>query len=209
MFISVTIGNNTKRAAYTVDSATTLAAAMKEHGVDPNVGTVALNGATLQKSELQKTFDDFGVTDSCFLISSVKADNAAEVHVAGSAVVIASTMKPEELAVLKKYRPSALELTEGSGENKKTVYAIGLAGDGDANGSFNAKGAMFSKRTNQAGKATITIAIPAEVKDPKAWAVETLGVALLNLNKLEQGLAAKVTEVAEEKKKIEEAITAD
>lgn len=209
MFISVTAGNNTHRETITIDSSTTLMDALKQQGIDPNVGTVALNGSTLQRSELSKTFDDFGITDSCFLIASVKADNAAEVKVIGSAVVISSTMTPDQLATLKKYRPDSLVLTEGDGAAKKTLYAIGVAGDGDVNGSFNAKGAIFSRRTNAAGKATITIPIPAEVSNTKGWAVDTLGVALLHLNKLEEGLTGKLEEVATEKKAVEDAISAE
>jgi hypothetical protein len=35
-----------------------------------------LDGAPLQPGDLDKTFAQFGITDKCFLLNVVKADNA-------------------------------------------------------------------------------------------------------------------------------------
>jgi len=74
--IRVTIGTNTNRKAVNIDPNRTIKSVLDEHEVNYTTGTLHLDGATLQPGEINKTFADFGITDSCYLISVVKADNA-------------------------------------------------------------------------------------------------------------------------------------
>jgi hypothetical protein len=74
--IKVTIGTNTNRKAVNVDPNRTIKSVLDEQGINYTTGTLHLDGATLQPGEINKTFADFGITDSCYLISVVKADNA-------------------------------------------------------------------------------------------------------------------------------------
>lgn len=204
--IRVFVGTNTHREEIMVDSGVTIASVLSEQGINTNVGTVALNGSTLPVHEYDMTFEDKGIVGgSAYLISSVKADNAATAQIAGGSLVIVSSAKPEQLKTMKKYRPEVLTRYEGEGQNKKPVFAIGYTDNGY--GSINANGAVFSGRTNSEGKATITIQIPADVENPKAWAEEYLGVSILHLNKIEEAFAAKLTEIEAEKKSISDAIT--
>ena len=53
----------------------------------------------------------------------------AKIMVAGDAVVVTSDMKLEDIKLVKKYRPEALTLFEGEGEEKEPVFKIGI-GDG-------------------------------------------------------------------------------
>lgn len=74
--IKVTIGTNTNRRSVNVDPNRTIKSVLDEQNVNYATGILQLDGATLQPGEINKTFADFGITDSCYLISVVKADNA-------------------------------------------------------------------------------------------------------------------------------------
>lgn len=74
--IKVTIGTNTNRRSVNVDPNRTIKSVLDEQGINYTTGTLHLDGATLQPGEINKTFADFGITDSCYLIAVVKADNA-------------------------------------------------------------------------------------------------------------------------------------
>ena len=74
--IKVTIGNNVKREAIIIDKNTTLRSAMENNGVDYTRGVMHLDGSSLQPGDLDKTFADFNITEKCYLLNVVKADNA-------------------------------------------------------------------------------------------------------------------------------------
>ena len=65
--IKVTVGNNVKREAVIIDEA---------NGVDYTRGVMHLDGSSLNPGDLDKTFQQFGITEKCFLLNVVKADNA-------------------------------------------------------------------------------------------------------------------------------------
>lgn len=74
--IKVTLGNNVNRTSVIIDENTTLRTALEDNGVDYTRGTMHLDGASLAPGDLDKTFASLGITDKCFLLSVVKADNA-------------------------------------------------------------------------------------------------------------------------------------
>ena len=74
--VKVVVGNNVKRNSVIVESSTTLRAVLEEAGIDYTRGSMHLDGSTLQPGDLDKSFDDFGITEKCFLLNVVKADNA-------------------------------------------------------------------------------------------------------------------------------------
>ena len=74
--IRVTIGTNTNRKTVNVDPNRTIKSVLDENDINYITGTLHLDGATLQPGEINKTFADFNITESCYLISVVKADNA-------------------------------------------------------------------------------------------------------------------------------------
>lgn len=76
--IKVSIGNNVKRVTPDpiLDENTTIRSALEKYGIDYTRGLTHLNGATLGPGDLDKTFADFGITEHCFLVNVVKADNA-------------------------------------------------------------------------------------------------------------------------------------
>lgn len=75
--IKVTVGNNVKRVPVIVPPTTTLRAVLEQEGIDYSRGVMHLDGSSLNPGDLDKTFADFGITEKCFLLNVVKADNAA------------------------------------------------------------------------------------------------------------------------------------
>lgn len=74
--IKVTVGNNVKRESVIVDGNTTLRTVLEDNGIDYTSGTMHLDGSSLKPGEIDKTFTDLGITDKCYLLNVVKADNA-------------------------------------------------------------------------------------------------------------------------------------
>lgn len=75
--VKVTVGNNVKRESKIVNPNATLKSVLEEANIDYTRGMLHLDGASLQPGDLNKSFADFGVTEKCFLLQVVKADNAA------------------------------------------------------------------------------------------------------------------------------------
>lgn len=75
--IIVTYGNNLNRTTSDPIPATTTLRAFCEENI-PNyaAATLTLDGSALRPGDIDKTFADFGVTERCYLLSVVKADNA-------------------------------------------------------------------------------------------------------------------------------------
>lgn len=74
--VKVVVGNNVKRKSVIVDSSTTLRSVLEDAGIDYTRGVMHLDGSSLQAGDLDKTFNDFGIAEKCFLLNVVKADNA-------------------------------------------------------------------------------------------------------------------------------------
>jgi hypothetical protein len=77
IMIKVTIGNNVKRKTEILDENTTLREALEEAEIDYTRGIMNLDGSTLDPGDLDRTFADFGITEKCYLLNVVKADNAS------------------------------------------------------------------------------------------------------------------------------------
>lgn len=202
--IKVVVGNNITRKSVIVDESLTLKSVLEENNVDYSRGMVSLDGSTLGPGELNKTFSDFGVTEQCYLLCTVKADNAASIKIAGAACVVESDAKLENIKLLEKFRPNALKLFEGEGDKKEEVFVVGST---KGTGSINAYGASFGAATTASGNATITIMVPEGTSDPKEWALDKIGVAILHLNKVEAQFAAAIEEVQKEQSDIKACIT--
>ena len=75
--IKVIMGNNVKRKTEILDENMTLREALEDAEVDYTVGMMNLDGSPLSPGDLDRTFADFGITEKCYLLNVVKADNAA------------------------------------------------------------------------------------------------------------------------------------
>lgn len=191
--LKVFVGNNINRKAVIVSEDTTLRKVLEDNQVDYGVGMTSLDGATLQTGDLDKTFAQLGITgEQCYLLNTAKAVNAAGIKVLGLTAVVVSDHTPEELKEIAKYRPEAMMLKDP--ETKEVTFGV-CQGKGD--GSINRVGAEFGEGTSD-GKAIITLKIPVGT-DPKEYIEEKVGVAILNLQKVERGWDAALEEIAQEK----------
>lgn len=117
----------------------------------------------------------------------------AKIIVTGNAVSVVSTLKLDELNLVKKYRPDALALREG--EDKKIIFKIFVTSHGemDATGiSFNAANTDGNAVMNE-----IFDNVPdGDIKDVIA---EKYGVGILNLRKLEASLPQVIADIKSER----------
>lgn len=74
--IKVTVGNNVSREAVIVSADTTLRQVLEDNGIDYSAGCMHLDGVTLRPGDLDKTFADFNIKNSTFLLNMAKTDNA-------------------------------------------------------------------------------------------------------------------------------------
>lgn len=73
--IQVTVGTNTNRKKLVVEKDRTLRSVLEEAELDYSTGTLNLDGATIKTGELDKTFEELGILEKCYLVSIVKADS--------------------------------------------------------------------------------------------------------------------------------------
>ena len=130
----------------------------------------------------------------------------AKITIAGDSYVITSAKTLEDIKALEKYRPKALQLIETADDgSKECVFCVGST---NGNGSINAYGASFGSVTHDDRKlATITMPLPRDCGDAKKWVAEKVGVAILQLNKVEAQFAEALTAVKAEQDKVMENIT--
>ena len=127
----------------------------------------------------------------------------ARIVIAGDALVIESAHTLEEIKTLEKYRPKALTLYDEDG--KTEIFKVGST---VGRGSIGEFGASFgSAAKNDEKKATITLNIPADTTDAKAYAEDLIGVAIIHLNAVEAQFADALASVDEERAKVRENIT--
>lgn len=74
--VKVFVGNNLTRNNVIVESTTTLRKVLEDNNVNYSRGVMHLNGAPLNSGDLDKTFEQMGVTETCYLLNVTKADNA-------------------------------------------------------------------------------------------------------------------------------------
>lgn len=120
--------------------------------------------------------------------------------IAGKALVITSALKLADLEAVKKYQPKALILMGGE-DGKEPIFAMGVV-RGSA-GKIGNIGVEFGEETRDDAKlATMTLMVPADVKDMKEYVADKYGAALMNLAKLEESLPAVVAAIAADKQAI-------
>ena len=127
----------------------------------------------------------------------------ARILISGDALVVKSDLTLGQIKTLEKYRPKALSLFSEDG--KEELFRVGST---TGVGSINSIGASFGSETKDAEhKACITMLIPSTVSDAKKYAEEKIGVAILNLNKIEQKFGAANDEIEAELASIRENIS--
>ena len=120
----------------------------------------------------------------------------ANTTIAGNSYVIESAVSMADLETVKKYRPSALAITDP--ETQETLFKVGLGSN-----SVSDYGISFGGVSNDEKKlATATLTIPHDVEDAKEYVLDKAGLALVNLGKVEDGIAKALEEIRTERNTI-------
>lgn len=201
--IKVTVGNNLSRKAVIVPETSTLREILEANEVNYNTGMTSLDGATLAPGDIDKTFADFGITEKCYLLNVVKADNAVNISILGEAAVLTSMFQMENLKTILKYKPSALVVQDE--ETKEETFRVDIAKAGA--GRMNRYGISFSPTPDKNGWAQVTVSLPEEHGDAKDYIEDTYGETILNLKKLENKMFSILGEIGVARKAIRDSIT--
>lgn len=201
--ITVIISNNLNKVRRVLDPNTTLRQALEAEEIDYAIGTVSLDGSTLPAGSLDKSFDDFGIEDKCFLTVAVKADNAAAVSVIGNNCIIKASFKLEQLKKIEASRPKTLKIFE----DEEEVFRIA---SGKGNGHVGTSGWNFGDATTADGNAMISMEMPATVTGAEAakkWVAGKVGTGIIMLKKIEDRFDAVIREIDAENAAVESCIT--
>ena len=128
----------------------------------------------------------------------------AKVTIVGDALVITSTIKLEDYKKVKANRPEALKLKDDDGN---TFFAVGVS---EGIGAINEWSIEFSGETHDEHKyATLTCNIDGggTVEEIKNDVAEDIGVALINLAKIEEMIPGVLAEIKAERDKVLECIS--
>jgi len=120
----------------------------------------------------------------------------ARITIAGNSYVITSSVSMADLETVKKYRPTALTIADP--KTKETLFRVGVG-----TSSMSDYGISFGGVSNDAEKlATATLQIPSDVEDAREYVLDKAGLALVNLEKIEAGIAEILDEVRVERDSI-------
>jgi len=124
----------------------------------------------------------------------------AKVTIAGNSYVVTSAVSMANLEMVRKYRPSALAITND--ETKETLFRVGIGSS-----SLNDYGISFGGVSNDEAKlATVTLTIPSDVEDAKKYVLDKAGLAFVYLEKIEGEVAKVLEDINTERAAIAESI---
>lgn len=110
------------------------------------------------------------------------------IAIAGDRVVVTSTVSLDNLRLVAKHRPDALCLKDEEGNE---TFRVGVGSN-----NISPKGVSYANATyNEGGLATVSALIPEGTEDAKDYVVDTYGLAIANLNKVEAALPDIVREI--------------
>lgn len=125
----------------------------------------------------------------------------AKVQILGDAVVLTSAIKSETLVKLAKYAPKSLKLVDK--ETKNELFAVGVGPVATA----TKHGVVFSGKNEEGfANATFQLSTGLSNEQKKAHVQDTLGFAILNLNKIEEQIAGAADELTAAFAQVQEAI---
>lgn len=195
--VKVTVGNNLKRVSVIVPAETTLKSVLEHAEIRYETGIMTLDGAPLAPGDLEKTFSEFGITEKCYLLSIVKADNAAEIYTLGRTALIRSNLKLDDVLMCAKYCPDALCIRGEDGEDE--LFRIGVSVE-HGDGELSKYGILFDPESTS-GYAEVTI--PLEVDEDFDNVYDPLfvrfGAIIENLEAIEQKIPEELSNALKRK----------
>lgn len=199
--VNVTLITNAGRKVDQVSDSMTIRQIYDKYNVNYSSCTNTVDSVPLQIGDLDKSLRDLGCGARVRMSSIVKADNAAKVIIAGTAAVVKSTYKLDQWEKALKYDPD-LGLYD---ENEEPFFkAFVEAGPG----SLNDNGVVFSEIPDADGYAVATVLIDSSVEDKKQFVKDKLGLALVNLKMLEEGLEEVIQDAEKNDQELEKMVEA-
>lgn len=74
--VKVKVGTNLNRTEVTVPSNKTIREILEENEINYATTTIFVDGVTVQLGEMDKTLEELGIRESCFIIAAQKTENA-------------------------------------------------------------------------------------------------------------------------------------
>ena len=74
--INVTIGTNLNRTEISVTSDKTIRQLLEENGINYATTTIFVDGVTVQLGQMDKSLEELGITNDCYIIAAQKTENA-------------------------------------------------------------------------------------------------------------------------------------
>lgn len=122
----------------------------------------------------------------------------AKIIVSADNFSIVAKYSLEELKKVKTCKPNALVLYEGTGEDKEQIFAVSAA----TNGNYNRFGISFASETITDHKACFTAKVPADVENVKDFIIESAGMGVVHLAKIEEQIAEALVQIEQERETI-------
>jgi len=126
--------------------------------------------------------------------------------VKSNVLFITSEYSIDDLKKVAEYRPDALKLIEGEGDEKKTVAAIYVG----VKSSVGKNGIVFAPVGGTTGKAVVTMDLPVDCTtepDIRKYINEKVGMTVVNGTKIEAQVAEALSGIDADFDKMNEAIT--
>lgn len=73
--IKVTVGTNTSREDVIVEKTTTIRSLLEDQHINYSNAIMHLDGSPLKPGDMDKTFEEIGISENCFLIAATKLDS--------------------------------------------------------------------------------------------------------------------------------------
>lgn len=125
-----------------------------------------------------------------------------KITIVGNQICITSAYTNNELNKVKRNRPDALKLYEGTGQERHPVFSISTDATGGMNNSFLCFGAGDCDIN---GKAIVMLPIPGIQDTPektKAAVAEQIGIRALYAKQIEQQIDAAITAINNEQNSV-------
>lgn len=197
--VNITLITNAGKKKDQVSDSTTVRQIYEKFAVNYDACTNTIDSVPLQIGQLDKSLRELGCGENVRMSSIVKADNAAEIVIAGTAAIVKSKYKLEDWAKALKFDPD-LGLYDDADESIFKVFIE------EGPGSLNSNGIVWSDVADDNGYAVATLILDPSVEDKRALVKEKQGLALLRLKEVEDNLEEVIKEAQTNEEEIDKMV---
>lgn len=119
----------------------------------------------------------------------------AKISIAANTMILESEFTLDQLKTLEQFNPDALTLCNDKDE---LLFKVGTS---SGSGALSSMGVVFNT-TSSNGKAAVSVALPENLEDRKAYATDKYTIAILKLKQVESSLGAAITKITADKASI-------